>query len=271
MKERFYIIIAKFCDSLADFVQTLSHSTRMSGVLIKGKKKRTHSFDTYVLTIENFNDLNYEVILFIKEIILSLNNLFINNSLPKLIDFLERLRGLLLLLLEKNVFENLNIFKSKLDKKYDKDINMIERISKIKYLIFRLFTTTIDITTIFIPQLSLVKNIIVELEKTTNDNNDMQLNKLNESYFNLDDVIKQLYNLELKSQIILSIDVDSIFDCLYNKDAKKLIITMKKLEDEYIEMMQLALYLKSEIQMYTLKPKSVYAIIQKKLQKKFKT
>lgn len=258
MNERFCIIIENFCISLGLFVQSVAHPTKLSTSLIKHRKERNNEFDSYIIIIENFNELTHEIITLIKNIIISLNNLFVYKSLLKLTDFLENLRIFLLFLLDENVFHKLNEYKIELNNKYDKDIKLANKIGKIKYIIFRLFDLSIGITAIFIPQFAMVKDVVVTMEDKTDEILDNKVKNINKYDINLDVVIKKLLDIQLRSQIILSINIDIIHECLNIKDAYDLIVIIENLHVEYIEMQQMSIYLKSEIDSYKKKKKPIF-------------
>lgn len=249
-KDRFCFIIDHFCDSLVSFATYVISPVVSNTQLIKKKYIRGNGFDNYVLSVENFNEIIRNVIILIREIIISLSKLFMFRERENLISFIERLREFLLFLLVEDVFDHLNSFKDKLHSKYKRDSNILNKINKVKTLIFHMFDLSIDITTLFIPSLSMVKKIVVILEEKTDDMLEIHADKIQQNNSNLDLIIKQLLDIQLRSQIILSVGTNKIFECLVDKQSISLSRVIENLQVEYIELQHTTLYLKTEINIY---------------------
>lgn len=250
MKERFCKIIENFCIALAAFVQTITQPTTMTTSIIKQKKKRTVKFDQYVTTVEEFNNLIHQITNLLKEIILSLNKLFIYKNMDQLLEFLDNLKEFLTFLINENVFPRLNEFKEEFEQRHDRGVHLVEKVREVKSIIFKLFNISLHITTIFIPELSPVYELSRALENEVDTALDNKVVEYNNRKINFDEIIKNLLDLELRSQIIISLNVNAVINCLDDKNTHELLITIEKIQADYIEIMQLSLYLKAEIDNY---------------------
>lgn len=260
-KDRFCFIIDHFCDSLVSFATYVISPTVSSTIMIKKKYIRTNAFDSYVDSVDEFNEIIRNVIILIREIIISLNQLFVMKDKHNLVDFIEKLRQFLLFLLIENVFENLNLFKDKLHSKYKRDTRIMNKITKVKGLIFRIFDISIDLTTIFIPSLVMVKKIVIIFEEKTDDALEVHEEKIEQNNNNLDMIIKQLLDIQLRSQIITSLGTNKVFDCLIDKESLILCRVIENLQTEYIELLHTTLYLKTEINIYKKTKKNLISSI----------
>lgn len=252
---QFYIIIEHFCDALVAFSIYVRKPTLEILDAIKLNKRRTNSFDTYITSIESFNIITHKVVDLLKDIIISINILFINKNIECVGNFIELLRTFLVYLLDHNIFDNLNYICKTLDKGKKRDINVIEKLSQIKYLIFRVCNLTIDITTLFIPKLHVIKEVLDILEKKTDDALENKMETINNS-MQIDDIIKQLLDMQLRAQIISSFAADNILNSLINKKSSHLNRIIENLQTEYVELLNATMNVKIEINIYKDKKKN---------------
>lgn len=252
---QFYIIIEHFCDALVAFSVYVRKPTLEILDAIKLNKRRTNSFDTYITSIESFNIITHKVVDLLKDIIISINILFINKNIECVGNFIELLRTFLVYLLDHNIFDNLNYICKTLDKGKKRDINVIEKLSQIKYLIFRVCNLTIDITTLFIPKLHVIKEVLDILEKKTDDALENRMETINNS-MQIDDIIKQLLDMQLRAQIISSFAADNILNSLINKKSSHLNRIIENLQTEYVELLNATMNVKIEINIYKDKKKN---------------
>ena len=254
---KFCTIIENFCDSLVKFAIYVRQPTTHIYELIHKKNTRNNAFDGYVITVEEFNNILLEIINLLNQIILSLNALFVNRTLDAITNFLDQLRIFLLHLLNNNILIKLNMLKKIINEKYIKDIDILKKIANVKYLIFRMCNLSIDITSMFIPQLSLVKEVIVVLEKKSDDATNNQIDEIKSNNIKLDNIIKQLLDIQLRSQIISSFGATTILNCLVDKQSDDLIRIIENLQTEYVEIIFTTVCLKTEIDAYKTKKRSV--------------
>jgi hypothetical protein len=246
---QFYVIIQHFCNSLVSFSMYVRKPTIHILDTINLNKYRSKRFDDHIVQLEKFNTISYDIIDYLKGIIISLNILFVNKKIEDVGNFIELLRVFLLFLLESNIFDNLTFICKYLDKKKEQDRKVIERMTHLKYLIFRVCNLTIDITSIFIPKINVVKEIFNILEKKTDDILQDKLDNTVNS-MKIDDVIKQLLDIQLRSQIIKNFTTDTILNNLVNKKSNNLMRIIENLQTEYIELLSITLNVKMAITTY---------------------
>ena len=230
---------------------------------IHKKVSRDTTFDSYVNNITNCNEIIRKITIKIKDIIISLNKLFIERELEKLIDFITCLISFLLYLLNENIFDKLNDIKLD-DIMYKNRCGINEKIIIIKNLIFNIFIISINITTLFIPQLKLVNEVITILEdKTSNANNMNEINDqsdtIRKNNLILDIITKQLLDIQLRNQITSNFDINRFFIVLMSKKTNELLYIITNLQDKYIDLMNKTLILKTEAIFYTTKNKTVFS------------
>jgi hypothetical protein len=266
-------IITNFCDSLIIFTKYVVNPTVKTTILIKKKYIRQNTFDTYVIAVNKFNEIMLSVVFLIKKIIISLNKLFLIKSPKNLIEFIESIRIFLIFLLEKNVFDKLYELKEELDSRYTKNLKNIKKLADIKYILFRICNISIDITCLFIPPLTVVKEAIAVLEDKLDNNIEEKKKEINNSHLNLDNIIRQLIDIQLRVEVI-SIVKNSKFLHGFNnnnENAAKIHRIIENLQTEYVELHHIIIYLRSEINLYKQKKLSIVSsFIQKiTLVKKF--
>lgn len=260
-KKRFGKIINNFCESLINFAVYVRIPTETTTELIHKKKNYGKEFAVYIDGVELFNSIILQVVELMKKIIISLNILFVHKKLDHLIAFLDNLRNFLVYLLKENVFDILNNFKRTVTSNYKQDLRIMSKITKVKTLIFKLFDISLDITSIFIPQVMLVKGIVVLIEEKTDSILDKKIEIIESKNIKVDLIIKQLLDIQLRSQIILSLNINHAFMCLINKESDHLIRVIENLQTEYVELLHVVLFLKNEIFVFKSKKKSLISNI----------
>lgn len=265
--QRICIIIEKFCDSLVLFATYVIQPALNSTDIIKKKKLRTPAFDSYVDGIAVFNIIINNIGGLIKDIIISLNLVFIRKTVHTLLNFMDKLEKFLNYLVKEHVFDDLYKLDEILQNKYTKDIEMINRLHNIKYLIFHMCNLSVDVTALFIPPLSVIKNGIIMLDdkieaKIESRKKDVEINTIR-----LNCIIKQLLTIELRAEIIRSLENNELFQCLKDKNAKELIRIIENLQTEYIELLHIMFSLKLEIRNYKERKISIFSRIMQKLVK----
>lgn len=261
--DSFHTIVEQFCLSLAMFTDAIIEPTIITTMKIHKKVSRDTTFDSYVNNITNCNEIIRKITIKIKDIIISLNKLFIERELEKLIDFITCLISFLLYLLNENIFDKLNDIKLD-DIMYKNRCGINEKIIIIKNLIFNIFIISINITTLFIPQLKLVNEVITILEdKTSNANNMNEINDqsdtIRKNNLILDIITKQLLDIQLRNQITSNFDINRFFIVLMSKKTNELLYIITNLQDKYIDLMNKTLILKTEAIFYTTKNKTVFS------------
>lgn len=254
--KNFYIIIEKYCISLGLFAQTIIKPTDDVKNIIK-RKKRNRSFDEYITSINNFNDLIHKLTVLLKEIIVSLNKVFIKKDMKSLSEFIENIQSFLVFLLKENVFLKLYEIREEFDDRYTKNKKLIEKVNDVRNIIITLFDISIDITTIFIPQFTTVKRIIPIIESINRQYIENRIIESRKQYVDVDEIIRQLLDIELRSQIISSIDIDEIYQCLSNNNADDIIIVIETLQSNYVALLQTIISLRHEIEVYRTKKQSL--------------
>ena len=259
-------IIRNFCDSLIMFTKYVVNPTINTTILIKKKYIRRNSFDTYVASVSKFNEIMIIVVFLIKNIIIALNKLFITKSPKNLVEFIEGIRKFLLFLLEKNVFDSLYELKYELDSRYIKNLKNIKKLSDIKYILFRICNISIDITCLFIPPLTVVKEAIAVLEDKLDSGIENKKKEVNANFINLDNIIRQLIDIQLRVEVISIIKNAKFFNGFAsNETAINIHRIIENLQTEYVELHHIIIYLRSEINLYNQKKPSFISILLKKI------
>lgn len=260
-KKRFSKIINNFCESLINFAVYVRIPTETTTLLIHKKKNYGKEFSIYIEGVELFNGIILQVVELMKKIIISLNILFVHKKLDYLIAFVDNLRNFLVYLLKENVFDILNTFKRNATNNYKHDLRIMGKITKVKTLIFKLFDISLDITSIFIPQVMLVKGIVTLIEEKTDSIIEKKIEIIESKNIKIDLIIKQLLDIQLRSQIILSLNINYAFACLITKESDHLIRVIENLQTEYVELLHVVLFLKNEIYLFKSKKKSLISNI----------
>jgi hypothetical protein len=259
--KRFITIIDLFCNSLINFALAVRGPIANTAITIKKKYIRRKYFDNFICDIELFNSIISNISQIIKEIILALNKLFVERNEPVLMAFIESLRKFLLYNINNNIFESLNKLKKGINSKYKSDTLLIKKISKVNSLIFRIFDITIDITSLFIPSLSIIKKMSNVIEKNLDDSFVAKIEDMKKNNIDMDNVIKNLIDIDLRSQIIASLDMNKMLNYIENKKADTMINIIEKLQKEYIALLDTTLVLRNEIGVYKLKKKNLLSKI----------
>ena len=243
-------LLTNFCNSLITFAGSISLPTVVTTIRIKNKHLQTKSFDNYVTNVGEFNIIVHKIIDALREIITSLNTFFIGYKLDDLTNFIESLRKFLLFLLNENIFDNLNDVKQKLDKKYLKNYRIIKNVTYIKHSVFDLFDQGIGITTVFIPQLIIIKDIVLAME---------------EHNINFDAAIKKLIAVQLRSQIKLGDNILQLLSSGSNIEpsdkSKAITHIIENLKIEYTELIERTLNLDKQVIIYKHKKRSIFSIL----------
>lgn len=255
--EKICFIIAKFCDSLVKFAQYVNAPTVNSTTKIQGKKTRDFSFDLYVKTTSDFNNIIYKSLEGLKQVIISLHAIFLNRSVDDLMNFLEKLRIFLLFLLTEHVFDDLYNLQIVFNNIYKKDINIMSKISSMKGLLFKICNLSIDITSTFIPPISIFKDAIIILEKKTEENLANRIRDDNNDKIAIDHIIRELNRIQFNMELMTDKKLQNIYKCLIDEKAITITRTIENLETEYIELLHLTNTLKAEIVNYNNRRKNV--------------
>lgn len=258
-------IIRNFCDSLIAFTKYVVNPTVNTTMLIKKKYVRYSTFDTYVIAVNKLNEIMINVVLLIKEIIISLNKLFILKSPKNLLGFIEDIRKFLVFLLENKVFDSLYELKEELDSRYIKNLKNIKKLADIKYILFRICNISIDITCLFIPPLTVVKEAIAVLEDKLDSSIDNKKKEAADNYLNLDDIIRQLIDIQLRVEVISIIKNAKFLNEFNDKNAIDIHRIIENLQTEYVELHHIIIYLRSEIRIYKQKKLSIIHSLMRKI------
>jgi hypothetical protein len=256
-KIKFSKIINMFCESLIDFSVYVRVPTENTTLIIQKKKIFGKDFALYVNNVEQFNALILEIVDLIKKIILSLNGLFVFKKLNNLVEFIEHLRNFLVYLLKEHVFDVLHVFSKSLAVDYKNNLRIIGKVKKVKTIIIKMFDISLDITSIFIPQVITAKGIVVLIDKKTSEILDKKLEINEKNNIKVNVIIKQLLDIQLRSEIILSLNIKHAFKYLITKESEHLLIIIQNLQTEYIDLLNTTLFLKNEIAVFKKKKKSV--------------
>lgn len=256
---RFCDIINRYCESLGRFIDTIKSPTEINIEKIKNKKYRNKKMDVYVSLVDNFNILMTYTTKTIKEIILSLNELFLHKNMETLVEFLTTIQRFLEFLVSESIFDKLAELKTAFQKnKYEK-IKIIEKVDTMRHIIFRIFNISVSISSVFIPALDVINPILESIEKKVIIYIDEKTTAINTDYIDVDHIIRSLLDTQLRSEIISNIDIDVIYDCIRDKNAAELLPVIENLQKEYISLLVIMVSLKSEISTY--KQKKAYKII----------
>lgn len=262
--EKFCATISKFLENLIKFAKYVNSPTKISTDKIQKKKMRDFTFDIYVDATMSFNNIMHESLLHLRNVIISLNTLFINKNVDDITDFLENLRIFLLFLLNESVFDKLYNLQILFVDIYNENIDIICKLSDMKKLIFKICNLSIDITSIFIPPVSIFKNAIKILEEK-HINQESQIEEVNDNKNSINNVIKQLSVIQLNAFMITDKKIKNVQVCLFDKKAITVTRTIENLQNEYIELLHLTSSLRAEINAYKNKKKNNLISVMQKL------
>ena len=252
MEDRFCIIIGRYCESINDFIHTIKNPTKHTLNKIRNKTRRTSSFDDYVSNVQILNELLLQITKKLKEIIFTLNELFIHKSIDSLTNFITAVHVFLSYLVHEDILDKLDGLEV-IKTKYDKKAKLIKNATKVKFIIFRIFNIALEITTKFIPQVSMAKDILDTLDGTIDSFINNQEIEYKNELFGINEICKKLIAVELDSEILTRIDFDVINNCLKDKNADELLKRLDIIKLDYIEIYQCSIQLKSEINRYNKK------------------
>lgn len=253
---KFIEIINLFCSSLIKFSDCVKEPIESTYTKIKKKYIRGKFFDDYVIDIESFNEIISDNSEIIRLIILSLNKIFVEKNFIYLSEFISNLRIFLAYNINNNVFNALNNLKLSITNRYKKNTIFIKNISEVNSLIFKIFDTTIEITTLFIPGLDFIKSISNTIGQNIDitSNNIEDVNKKNNE---MSIIIDKLMCIDIQDQIINSIDIDNMFKFITTNRSYDMIKVIEKLQVEYINLQHITQFLKNEITVYKFKKKNL--------------
>ncbi|MGL5934279.1 MAG: hypothetical protein ACRCZI_01500, partial [Cetobacterium sp.] len=255
--EHFYSIINSFCNSLVEFALSIKQPTNDISNLIYKKYSRDSSFDNYVQSVEKFTNIIQTIISLLKSVIISLNQLFVIRSVDKITIFMSHLRNFLHYLLVEDVFLKLTMLRREIGNKHKNDVEILQKIKIIKTVMYRIVNISIDITSLIIPQLSVIKEIVEVFNDKLEDDLDIKIGEISRMNNNLDNIIKQLVNIQLRSSIIESFQNRDILNFLNNYDTRRLVTISENLHAEYVSLLHTVLSLQSSIGIYKRKKKNV--------------
>lgn len=249
-EKRFCEIIMHYCDSLAIFIETIRGPTELAIDRIGMHHIKTKKFDKYISLIENLNTITTDTARLLKSIIFSLNGLFLEKTMEKLISFITAIQTFLNFLTESNIFMKLQYIKTCFDHRYDTMTKFLEKVDKISEIIFNIFNISIAISAIFIPSLSIFVPVLNKIEQQVIQQIDNKLDNNEKEYIEVDNIIKSLLDTQLRSEVIANIKIDVIYDCINDKNSDELLPILETLQSDYLAIAMINLALKSGIENY---------------------
>jgi hypothetical protein len=257
---KFIEIINLFCGSLVKFSSCVKEPIESTYTKIKKKYIRGKFFDDFVIDIELFNEIIGDNSEIIKQIILSLNKLFVEKNFSDLAVFISNLRIFLAYNINNNVFVTLNKLKLSINSRYQKDNILIKNISHVNSLIFKIFDTTITITTLFIPGLDFIKSISYTIGQNI-DNPVSNAEDVNRKNSEMSKIIDKLMSIDIQDQMANSINIDDMFKFITTNRSDDMIKVIEELQVEYINLQHITQFLKNEIMIYKFKKKNLISRI----------
>jgi hypothetical protein len=253
IRDEFYGTIDRFCDSLTLFDKYAKNLINHQTYLIKKKIIHTSGFNLYVDEVNIFNNIMRRTISLLNDMITSLNNLFTGKKKQYFIDFIEYLYQFILYLLLTDVFTHINYFKKKIDKK-DKN-----SIAEMKIFIFDIFNISLDILSLFVPQFTVVKKSCNMLENHINKRFSIIQDILDENEHNtcIDNIIRQMLNIQLRTEILTSFKNDISFNNLIKLENDKLVSLTETIQKNYTRLVNNVDTLGDEIIDYRNKKKGI--------------
>ncbi len=255
--EKFCDIIMKFCNNLIVFANYVNSPTLLSMKKIKKQKSRNNNFDMYVDAITMFNHIIYESINILRDILISLYNIFINKRRVDITAFLENLRLFLIYLLNKEVFPKLYDLQITFSNIHNRDINITNRLRSMKGIIFKICNISIDITSMFIPNVEIFKKAIWILEQKTDEIDNERIQQMENSEESIDNIILQLNKIRFNMEVINNDKINNIYACLIDNKSIDVKRILENLEVEYIELIHSTSILKAEIINYNNRRKNI--------------
>jgi hypothetical protein len=253
---RFYLILNHFCISLTNFSRFITYPILYSISKIKRKWIRNHKFNKYVNNIEVFNGIINEILVLIQDIIKILNLFFLCRNIETLVLFIDKLKEFFVFVLSDNIFTKLTNINNNLHP--NTLYQIADDITNTKYLISDLFDITINIAIIFEPLV--VKS---STNKSLHMHNYFKLIKPHNMNFNY--MIRQLIDIQFRSQIILNMNLDKSFQYNIIKETDTLLHLTKKLQLDYTNLLDITIQLKKIIIKYKKRKQNPLSFIRKKI------
>jgi hypothetical protein len=247
MQDRFCVVMTKYCQTISDFVDAIKVPTKHATAIIQDTKKRTSKFDLYVSSVNTLNELVVVLVDQIKAIISSLTRVFVHKTPDTFVDFIIEISKFIDYLITHDVFMKLNIIDTRITKH-----KMLKGTELIKHVIFKIFNIALEVTIIFIPALSPVKIIVDIIDKFADTATD--ITNISRKLAMIDvssHTLKQLMCIDPDGDAIRSnVNIELIQICLRDKTADFLIEQLFKLESEYVDVFQMSIELRREIERY---------------------
>lgn len=254
----FYNIIDNFCTSLIDFAKSIKQPTSDISDIIHKKTNRNKSFDNYVSSVEKFNTIMQNVIYLLKKVIISLNHVFVYGTIEEVAIFMENLNVFLRYLLTENIFAKLTILKLEIGGKHKSDIDILQKIKNIKDVMIHVVNMSINITSLLIPQLGVISQLITVIDENLNESIDKKIEKVAHINDQLDGVIRSLLNVQTRADILESFEGSNVLQFLSDRvNNEKILKIGENLYTEYISLLHVTLSLHSTIEIYKRRKKNV--------------
>jgi hypothetical protein len=276
MYEHFNSILISFLDSIKQFLLAIKQPTHDASNIISITKK-SKRFDKITFDVHKFIVLIEEITSKLKVIILSMNTFFIVKDIDSLESMLANLRNFLIYITSNDIFMKLDILRTTFinhHTKLEHNIDLLNNIFKVKTVITSLFMISIEITAIFIPSLFplyyATKQISKQIDKYLNKDLEHMMNTahlLEEFAKMIEKCEQELLNLELKTELISSLDMETILSHIETLDINYIITELILLETEYNDLVLICLRVRHVIQDYEKQPAGFFYKLVKKLRR----
>lgn len=196
-----------YCEILNNLMSEIKSSTKTSTETISKKKFRSNNFDQYVLAIDGLNSILQHITLLIKEVIISLVEITIDKNDKSIIHLFNSIHLLMDFIISNNIFLRIQEYIALIEDKKRDTHEFIFRVKAIKITMIKIFTTTLDITMLFLPNLRILKESIKDLDHLIDQQlDDEKIIELFEVE-RIESILHLILNIQLRSEIILKLDV----------------------------------------------------------------
>jgi hypothetical protein len=259
--KQFCVNIKEFINIIGDFLLHIKEPAKYTTNSIEDKSTRTFSNDKYVKHISSLTLLLEKIVLYIKTIIITMNTFFTYKNIHSMNRMVSELKAFLQFIVLDNIIYKLEEYRYNF-KKVNLGSQLCNNVEKISSVIFTLVNISVDITSLFLPQFTEVKKILVNIEeckdkklKTLSQKKDLNINE--DTMIN---ILKDIFKLDLNGEKIVDttrVDSQFIINCVHDKHAEILILELSKLEEEYYELSSILIKLKVGINKYKERKKSI--------------
>ncbi len=128
-----------------------------------------------------------------------MHSLFVEKTPERLIEFLNNLGKFLIFLIEDDILVKLINIKNDLEDTHVKNAAMLDKINKVRKILFDLVTISIGISSIFIPQVSIVLPVLTIVENRCKKSIETEKMLYKAVKLDIDKIMHDILDIELRA------------------------------------------------------------------------